>query len=288
MTGEDLTPRRSFRTDGQGSGSTETCVRIAAVGDIHCGKHSQGAFQPLFASIAEHADILLLCGDLTDYGLPEEARILAHELTIAARMPVIAVLGNHDFESGKTAEITSILCDAGVTMLDGESCEFAGIGFAGAKGFAGGFDRGTLGSWGEEAIKIFVREAVNEALKLETALARLRTRHRIALLHYSPIRATVEGEPVEIFPFLGCSRLEEPLTRYQVTAVVHGHAHHGSPEGRAQGNIPVYNVSLPLLRARYPDRPPFRLIEIRREGSGGERSSDERSKQPPAASRILE
>jgi Icc-related predicted phosphoesterase len=245
--------------------SKDGVVRVAAVADIHCSKSSQGTLQPLFSQIADQANILVLAGDLTDYGLPEEAHILAHELTVAAKMPVIGVLGNHDFESGNMAEITRILCDAGVKTLDGESCEFEGIGFAGIKGFAGGFGRGTFGPWGEETIKAFVREAVQEALKLESALARLRTRHRIAVLHYSPIRATVEGEPPEIFPFLGCSRLEEPLARYQVTAVVHGHAHHGTPEGHAMGDIPVYNVSMPLLRVRFPNRPPFRLIEVPRD-----------------------
>src|SRR4029078_6750307 len=116
-------------------------------------------------------------------------------------------------------------------MLDGDSVELQGVGFAGVKGFAGGFGRGTLGPWGEHAIKAFVQESVNEALKLESALARLKTPHRIALLHYAPVQGTVEGEPVELFPLLGWSRLEEPLTRYQVSAVVHGHAHRGSPEG---------------------------------------------------------
>jgi len=143
--------------------------------------------------------------------------------------------------------------------------EVLGVGFAGVKGFAGGFGRGTLGPWGERAIKQFVQESVSEALKLESALARLKTAHRIAILHYSPIQGTVEGEPVEIFPWLGSSRLEEPLTRYQVSAVVHGHAHKGSPEGRTTTGIPVYNVSLPLLRARYPDQPAFRIIEVPRE-----------------------
>jgi Icc-related predicted phosphoesterase len=257
--------RREQREEASAMTKKEEMVRIAAVGDIHCGKHSQGVLQPLFAHIAERADILLLCGDLTDYGLPEEAHILAHELTAAAKVPVVAVLGNHDFESARQGELVDIFCEAGVTMLDGESCEFEGVGFAGVKGFAGGFGRATLGAWGEETIKAFVREAVNEALKLETALARLRTRHRIAVLHYAPIRATVEGEPPEIFAFLGCGRLEEPLTRFQVTAAVHGHAHHGSPEGRATGDIPVYNVSLPLLKNRFPDRPPFRMIEVPRQ-----------------------
>src|SRR5688572_551786 len=243
-------------------GLPRTHLRVAAIGDIHVSKHSQGAFQPLFAQIADDADVLLICGDFTDYGLPEEARILAHELTAAIRIPVLAVLGNHDYEAGKQHEITEILTDAGVTVLDGEATEVHGVGFAGVKGFCGGFGRGALGPWGEAIIKQFVQEAVDEALKLETALARLRTRQRVALLHYSPIRGTVEGEPPEIFPYLGSSRLEEPINRYRVTAVFHGHAHRGLPEGRTSADIPVYNVAMPLLARIHPDRLPYRLIEL--------------------------
>jgi Icc-related predicted phosphoesterase len=240
-------------------------VRIAAVGDMHCAKTSAGTLQPLFARAAREADVLLLCGDLTDYGTAEEAQVLVKELPAGFKVPTIAVLGNHDYESGQQDEVRRILADAGLILLDGESCEVAGIGFAGIKGFAGGFGRGTLGAWGESAVKVFVQEAIDEALRLETALARLRTPRRVAVLHYAPIRATVEGEPPEIFPFLGCSRLEEPLNRYPVTAVVHGHAHNGSPEGRTGGGVPVYNVSLPLLRKTDPDGPPFRILTIPRD-----------------------
>ena len=237
-------------------------LRIAAVADIHAKKTSQGAFQSLFSQATHSADVLLLCGDLTDYGTIEEARILAKEITTALRIPAIAVLGNHDFESGHAAEIVKILSDAGVVMLDGDSHEINGVGFAGVKGFAGGFGRRALGAWGEEIIKKFVHETIEEALKLEQALARLRTPQKIAVLHYSPIQATVEGEPPEIIAFLGSSRLEEPLDRYRVNAVFHGHAHRGSPEGRTKGNAPVYNVAMPLLMATYPDQPPFRIIEV--------------------------
>lgn len=236
-------------------------VRLAAIGDLHCSKASAGTLQPLFSGVSHVADVLVLCGDLTDYGLPEEARVLAHELT-TAKIPVVGVLGNHDFESGQESEVRTILTDAGVTLLDGETCELKGIGFAGVKGFAGGFGRGTLGAWGERSIKVFVQEAIDEALKLESALARLRTTLRIAVLHYAPIRGTVENEPIEIFPFLGCSRLEEPLNRYPVTAVFHGHAHNGSLEGNTAAGSPVYNVSLPLLRKSFPERPPFRIMEL--------------------------
>ena len=237
-------------------------VRIAAVGDLHFGRSTPpGSLTPLFAQIGDAADILLLCGDLTDYGLAEEARAFVKELTPTLKIPVVAVLGNHDFESNQQAEIAHILKDAGVTVLDGETCEVHGIGFAGIKGFAGGFGRRALGPWGEEIIKRFVHEAVDEALKLESALARLRNESLVVLLHYAPIQATVEGEPLDIYPFLGCSRLEDPIARFPVTAVFHGHAHHGAPEGRTRNDVPVYNVSASLMREVFPDRP-FRLIAV--------------------------
>ena len=236
-------------------------VRVAALADLHCTKTSEGAFQPLFAKVAESADILLIAGDLTDYGLPEEARVLAKELT-ALRIPVAAVLGNHDFESGKADEVRQILVDAGLTILDGDACEMHGIGIAGIKGFGGGFGQRALGPWGEAIIKQFVREAVDEALKLEAAFARLRTKRLIALLHYAPIQQTVDGEPLEIYPFLGSSRLEEPIGRYPVSFVLHGHAHRGQLEGRTMSDVPVYNVSMPLLTRTFPDRLPFRVFEV--------------------------
>jgi Icc-related predicted phosphoesterase len=239
----------------------EETVRFAAVGDLHCTKEFAGKLRPLFLKASDAADVLLLCGDLTDYGLLEEADILAEELSVA-RIPIIAVLGNHDYESGKQDDVRQILTDAGVRILDGEACEINGVGIAGAKGFVGGYGRRTLGPWGENATKQFVNEAIQETLKLESALAKLRTSKRIAMLHYSPIEATVHGEPLEIFAFLGTSRLEEPLIRYPVSAVFHGHAHRGYPEGKTVNNIPVYNVAKPLLERSFPDRPPFRIVEI--------------------------
>lgn len=236
-------------------------VRVAAVADLHCTKTSQGAFQNLFASIADSADVLLIAGDLTDYGLPDEARVLARELT-AVRIPMAAVLGNHDLESGKSDEVRQILVDAGLVILDGDACELQGIGIAGVKGFGGGFGKRALGPWGEAIIKQFVREALDEALKLEAALGRLRTDQIVALLHYSPVQQTVEGEPLEIYPFLGSSRLEEPIGRYPVTLVLHGHAHRGQLEGRTKNGAPVYNVSMPLLTRTFADRPPFRIFEV--------------------------
>lgn len=255
--------------------------------DIHYGKTSQGKLHHVFTELNERADVLALCGDLTDYGLPEEARVLAKDLA-AVRVPIVAVLGNHDYESAQEEEVVRILTDAGVRVLDGDSVEFHGVGFAGVRGFCGGFGRGALGAWGERVIKQFVHEAIEEALKLENALAKLKTDSRIALLHYAPVRETVEGEPVEIYPFLGSSRLEEPLSRYPVNAVFHGHAHRGTVEGRTAGGIPVFNVCQPLLEERYPDRPPYWLFDAprtrereaaeiaadRRHAGGGRRATD--------------
>jgi Icc-related predicted phosphoesterase len=237
-------------------------VRLAALGDVHYPKNPPETLRPLFAHINQQADVLLLCGDLTDYGRLEEAHGLAHSLTAEVRIPILGVLGNHDFESNAHDEVEKILREAGVIILDGDMCEVHGIGFAGVKGFAGGFGQYALQPWGETAIKHFVHEAVNEALKLESALAKLHTPQRIALLHYAPIQATVQGEPSELFPFLGSSRLEEPLNRYEVTAVFHGHAHQGSPEGHTTAGIPVYNVAMSLLQKAFPDQPPCRIVDI--------------------------
>jgi Icc-related predicted phosphoesterase len=236
-------------------------VRVAAVGDLHCTKSAQGTLQQLFSKIADAAEVLLLAGDLTDYGTPEEARVLAKELT-PLRIPTAAVLGNHDVESSKEGEVRQILTDAGVSILDGDAVELAGIGIAGVKGFGGGFGPRALGAWGEAIIKQFVHEAVNEALKLEAALQRLRTNSRIVLLHYAPVQSTVEGEPLEIYPFVGSSRLEDPIDRFSVSFVVHGHAHRGRLEGATKAKVPVYNVSMPLLLRSFPDRPAFRVFDV--------------------------
>ncbi len=235
-------------------------MRIAALGDLHINKESAGVLRPILAQVEARADVLLLCGDLTDYGTVEEAHVLAHELTVVKR-PIIAVLGNHDFESGHADKVSQILSESGVRVLDGDSYVLDGVGFAGVKGFCGGFGRGTLGPWGESVVKTFVKEALDEALKLESALARLRTTQRVALLHYAPVVDTVVGEPREIFPFLGCSRLEEPLERYPVTVAFHGHAHRGALEGKTRVGTPVYNVALPLLQRHFTDVP-IRIVTL--------------------------
>jgi Icc-related predicted phosphoesterase len=175
---------------------------------------------------------------------------------------MLAVLGNHDYEAGKADEVANILRGVGVEVLDGEAVMIGDIGFAGVKGFGGGFDRHMLQPWGESGVKDFARAAVDEALKLDSALAKIRTPHRIVLMHYGPVRGTSEGEPPEIYPFLGSSRLEEPCNRYAATLVVHGHVHRGTHEARTSTGIPVYNVALPLLRRLYPEGPALKVFEI--------------------------
>lgn len=235
-------------------------VRLGAVADIHCTKKAGDNIRNLLSPMADETDILLLGGDLCDEGLPEEAEVLAREIAIL-KVPVVAVLGNHDFEAGKASEIVEILSNVGVHVLDGKSCEIYDVGFAGVKGFGGGFNERALQPWGESTIKTFVHEAVEEALKLESGLAGLRTAHRIALLHYSPIVETVMGEPPEIFPFLGSSRLEDPLNRYSVSAVFHGHAHRGSLEGSTKTGVRVFNVAKTLLQSTSR---PFKIFDIDR------------------------
>lgn len=241
----------------------EKKLRIAATADVHYGKQSKGKLQELFATASREADVLLICGDLTDYGLPEEAELLAADIRAHVRIPVLAVLGNHDFESGHADAVREVMERAGgVRMLDGEAVEIDGVGFAGVCGFGGGFGRRMLNAWGEPLIKSFVQEAIDQALRLEQALAQLRTDRKVVLLHYAPLRATVEGESPEIFPFLGSTRLEEPINRLRVSAVFHGHAHNGSAEGKTATGIPVFNVSAPLLQRDTPEKLPFCFFEI--------------------------
>jgi Icc-related predicted phosphoesterase len=234
-------------------------LRIAALADVHYRRNSRGEMHELFAEISHRADVLLLCGDLTDYGLAQEAEELAVDLRAAVRIPMIGVLGNHDFESGEPKLVRQVLENAGVTMLDGEAIEIDGVGFAGVCGFGGGFGRRMLNAWGEPLIKQFVQEALDQAVRLEQALASLQSTRRVAVLHYSPIRGTVAGEDPEVFAFLGSSRLEEPINRFRVDAVFHGHAHNGSGEGTTATGIPVYNVSLPVLRKKGAS---FHLLEL--------------------------
>jgi Icc-related predicted phosphoesterase len=239
-------------------------TRIAAIADIHARVTDKGQWVECFKEVSAKADVLLIAGDLTDTGDEQEAQVLADELKVCT-IPVVAVLGNHDYEKGRHKMIRQILQSDRVHVLDGEAFVVNDVGIAGVKGFGGGFDNHMLSMFGEEAMKAFVQEALNEALHLDRALARLDQDHehikKIALLHYSPIKETVEGEPEVLFPFLGCSRLAEPLSRRGVVAAFHGHAHIGKLQGEASGGVKVFNVARSVLqKAGY--ELPFFLFEV--------------------------
>lgn len=236
-------------------------LRVGAVGDLHVHHNSTDTLQALFEKVSQNADVLALCGDLTNLGLPQEAERLANDLR-SCRVPVVAVLGNHDYQSGKAEEVKQILRAGKVIVLEEtETFELKGVGFAGAKGFCGGFDRHMLAPFGEEHIKQFVAEAVNESLRLEVALNSLRTEKTVVVLHYAPIAATVVGEPPEIFPFLGSSRLAETIDHFDVSVVFHGHAHLGTYEGKTTKGIPVYNCCMQIMEKVNPEQP-YALIEV--------------------------
>jgi len=230
-------------------------LRVAAIGDLHVREDETAPFRELFAEIGNVADVLVLCGDLTNFGKTSEAKILAEDVK-SSTIPVIGVLGNHDYECGQPEKVCEILHEAGMTILDEQAIEIEGVGFAGVKGFVGGFGRGELAPFGEPEIKAFVDIAQNEARKLENALRTLRTERSVAILHYSPVQDTLVGEPIEIFQYLGSQRLADSIDRFDhVKAVVHGHAHHGTYEGRTPRGTPVYNVARfvlePLFGRRY-------------------------------------
>lgn len=233
-------------------------VRIAAVADLHVKETGSEPYKDLFTEISANADILVMAGDLTDLGKRKEAERLATDLR-ACTIPVVAVLGNHDYECGAVDEVKEVLKEAGVQLLEGQAVEIAGVGFAGVKGFAGGFGRHMLGSFGEPAIKAMVAESVEETMRLENALRQVRSQRAMVVLHYAPIPETVEGEPKEIYPFLGSSRLAETIDRFPVSAVVHGHAHRGRFEGRTPGGAPVYNVAAHIEK---PTGRPYAIIEL--------------------------
>ena len=236
-------------------------VRVAAIGDLHIHQNSTDGLEAVFDKVSHNADVLALCGDLTQLGLPQEADRLVNELR-ACRVPIVAVLGNHDYQSGHADEVKKILRNGKVNVLEEtETFELRGVGFAGAKGFGGGFDRHMLAPFGEESIKHFVTEAVNESLRLEVALNSLRTERTVVVLHYAPIAATVMGEPPEIYPFLGSSRLAETIDHFDVNVVFHGHAHHGTFEGKTTKGIPVYNCCLKLVEKLNPEQP-YALVNV--------------------------
>jgi len=240
----------------------ENKVRLAAVGDIHVKEHFKGEYQKLFADISEKADILLLCGDLTDLGLPSEARLLSEDLR-SCRIPVIGVLGNHDYQSNATDELKSILEEnAHVRILGEEAYVTNGVGFAGTKGFIGGFDAYALGAFGEPEIKQVVAERDRHANILENQLKELTPlEKKVVIMHYSPIRATVADEPGDIMPFLGSTRYAQVIDQYGATVVFHGHANAGPHEGKTTTGIPVFNVAMPLMETLTPDQP-YKIFEI--------------------------
>jgi Icc-related predicted phosphoesterase len=232
-------------------------MRIA---DLHFSAARHNALHDQLSRVRDEADILVLAGDLTNYGKTEEMEPLLN-VVVRSRIPTVAVLGNHDYESGKQAELMRMMESSGLKVLDGTAYERDGVGFAGTKGFVGGFGRGVLTAFGEPEIKQFVQASIDEALKLERAMAQLRTPKRVVVIHYSPIAATVQGEAAEIFPFLGTTRLAEVVDRHGADLVLHGHAHHGQLEGKTTGGSPVYNVAITLLQAREPSAV-YRVFDI--------------------------
>lgn len=230
-------------------------LRIAAIGDIHIKADSKFIGFENYETLNQLADILLLCGDLTNMGTIEEAKILA-ELLRKLHIPVAAVFGNHDYTSDQDIEVRKILKEEGrLIFLDETPYELEGIGFVGVKGFGGGFDNHMLSAFGEPALKAYVHEVVNETLQLESLLSQLTTDKKVVVMHYSPIKETCIGEPVEIFSFLGSSHLVEPINNLNADIVFHGHAHYGTHQGKTLKQIPVYNVSQEVLKKENPENP---------------------------------
>lgn len=238
---------------------SERTVRIAALGDFHFDDRARGSLSELFERVSREADVLAMVGDLTTHGDPPQMEAFLSELA-SVRVPVVTVLGNHDHEHGAADELSDMLAEAGVTVLDGNAVVLEGVGFAGVKGFGGGFGRRALGPFGEPPIKAFVQEALDEALKLERALHELHTEEKVVLLHYAPVVDTVEGESEQIYPFLGSSRLVEPIEMYGADIVFHGHAHFGSYRGETPAGIPVRNVAMHVLER---EGLPFHLHETK-------------------------
>jgi Icc-related predicted phosphoesterase len=252
-------PRTEAETPAAAAPEQER-ITIAAIGDLHVVDSDEHRYRDLFAEMSEAADVVVLCGDLTNFGKTKEVENLVSDLQ-ACTVPVVGVLGNHDYECGQPEEVSRMLTAAGVHVLDEQAVVVEGVGFAGVKGFIGGFDRGELGAFGEAAIKTFVDESINEARKLENQLRTLRTDRTVAVLHYSPIAETVMGEPEPIFPFLGSSRLANAVDRFEnVKAVVHGHAHRGRYQGATPRGVPVYNCAQFVVRPEFGR--PYALLEI--------------------------
>ncbi|HLW51710.1 MAG TPA: metallophosphoesterase [Candidatus Angelobacter sp.] len=235
-------------------------MRIAATADIHFSPQAYDRVREPLTHVREEADVLVIAGDLTNYGKPDEMRSLLNAL-VRLRVPIVAVLGNHDYESCQEQELMKMMTAEGIKVLDGSSYERDGVGFAGTKGFLGGFGRGILTSFGEKEVKAFVQASLDEAMKLERSLAMLRTSKTVIVTHYAPVCETVQGEPQEIWPYLGSSRLAEVIDRHQAVLALHGHAHHGRLDGKTTGGVPVHNVAMSLLMAQNSGKP-YRVFEI--------------------------
>ncbi|SRR5581483_8109487 len=235
-------------------------MRIAATADLHFSPQRANILKEQLAPVRDQADLLIVAGDLTNYGQPSEMEPLVNVL-VRLRVPIVAVLGNHDYESDRQAELMKMMTDEGIKVLDGTGYERDGVGFAGTKGFVGGFGRGVLTAFGEPEIKTFVRASIEEAMKLERAMSQLRTPKRVVVLHYAPIVSTVMGEVPEIYPYLGTSRLSEVVDRHGADLIVHGHAHHGCMDGKTTGGIPVHNVAITLLQSQKSPTA-YRVFEI--------------------------
>ena len=235
-------------------------MRVAATADLHFTPARFTALHDQLNRVRDEADVFVVAGDLTNYGKPEEMEPLLNVL-VRLRLPVIVVLGNHDYESERQVDLMRMLTQEGIKVLDGSAYERDGVGFAGTKGFVGGFGRGVLTAFGEPEIKTFVRAGIDEALRLERARSQLRTKKRVVVLHYAPIVTTVEGEHPEIYPFLGTSRLAEVIDRHGADLVVHGHAHNGRCDGKTPGGVPVHNVAITLLQAQNPSAV-YRVFDV--------------------------
>jgi Icc-related predicted phosphoesterase len=235
-------------------------MRIAATADLHFSAQTQGLLKEQLGRVRDEADVLVVAGDLTNYGRPQEMEPLVNVL-VRLRVPTIAVLGNHDYECGQEAELIRMMTSEGIKVLDGTGYERDGVGFAGTKGFIGGFGRGVLTAFGEPEIKAFVKASIDEAMKLERAMSQLRSLKRVVVLHYAPIAATVSGEAPEIYPYLGSSRLAEVVDRHGAELILHGHAHHGSLNGKTTAGIPVHNVAITLLQAQQPPAA-YRVFDV--------------------------
>ncbi|WP_158895266.1 metallophosphoesterase family protein [Amycolatopsis anabasis] len=229
-------------------------IRIAAVGDVHLGEDARGNLRPALEHVGDHADVLLLAGDLTRHGTLDEAAVVADEFARLA-VPVVAVLGNHDHHSDRGADIVKLLEENEIRVLEGDglTLDLAGrrVGIAGVKGFGGGFAGKCASAFGEREMKNFVEHTIEVSGLLQTALEALEADVRIALTHYAPVSDTLRGEPPEIYPFLGSYLLGEAIDNAGADLAIHGHAHYGCEHGVTPGGVRVRNVAQPIIRSAF-------------------------------------